>query len=450
VVIMHDSTPRGLAPHQRIGPVLLALAGLLLPALALANAGDLDTTFGNGGKALLDFGGELASASAVGIGKDGKIYAAGSFKEGFGSTSDFLVVRLTPGGQRDPTWGGTPGHPSPGFVTTDFGGDDEAFALAIQKDGKVLVGGISQALDPPHTPIAALARYMPDGSLDTSFGTGGKLINTDDPVQGAVDALALQKDGKIVVAGEAIGQDVVVRLLPDGKPDDKFGAGGFATVDFRGSASEFFGLAVQADGKIVAVGYEAPNGVTDHFVVARLLKNGKPDPSFGNGANTTSFVEPDFGSGNSSGFGVAVQSDGKIVAAGEAIDAGTDQFALTRLKKNGRPDTFFGTQGIVTTTVGSSLGHARAVAIDRAGRIVAAGPAADNPDENPLNIAVARYTKKGFLDTTFGTSGKALTATGLEGDVRGLALQKDGKIVVGGFTIDRGQEVDIIARYLGK
>src|SRR5205085_543042 len=128
------------------------------------SAGDLDRRFGTAGKLLLDFGGDQQTASAVAVGKDGKIYAAGSFKD-FGSDDDFLVARVTPNGRRDPTWGAA--SPHPGFVTTDFGGNDAATALAIQKDGKVVVGGFSLALAPPHTETGVLARYMPDGRLDT-------------------------------------------------------------------------------------------------------------------------------------------------------------------------------------------------------------------------------------------------------------------------------------------
>src|SRR5207249_1289945 len=148
------------------------LAGLLLPALALASAGDLDPGFGADGTVVTDFGGD-ERGNAVAVAKDGTIYVGGSSHR-VGGNVDFMVVRYTAEGQLDTAWG------NGGRVTTDLGGHDNIFALALQKDGRIVVGGSSKDLPPAHPSNFALARYMPDGQLDPSFGISGNVLQNFD------------------------------------------------------------------------------------------------------------------------------------------------------------------------------------------------------------------------------------------------------------------------------
>src|SRR2546426_2863336 len=180
---------KALRPYP--GDALLALLSALLLILSFAHSvdagpGDLDATFGIGGRVLTDFGGG-DRARAVALQADGKIVVAGSSSAG-AVGADFALARYNPGGSLDPTFG------SGGRVLTDFGVDDEARAVALQADGKIVVaGGFGGA-------FFALARYNPNGTLDTSFGSEGRVFTNFGGRDGA-RALALQADGKIVAAG---------------------------------------------------------------------------------------------------------------------------------------------------------------------------------------------------------------------------------------------------------
>ena len=217
--------------------IVIAVFASLTTAPCFADAGDLDPTFGDAGLVTTDFLGPNSDlVRAVAVQADGKIVAVGFSNPG-GLAADFALARYNPDGSLDSSFG------TGGLVTTDFGlTRDEAFGVAIQSDGKIVAVGRDK-----------LARYNTNGSLDSSFGGGG-LVTTD--LVWAFD-IAFQADGKIVTAGVAggLGGDfAVARYHPDGSPDGSFGSGGVASADFGGSFDRARALAIQADGKIVAVG----------------------------------------------------------------------------------------------------------------------------------------------------------------------------------------------------
>ena len=391
--------------------VFILLLQLVTPVLA--SPGDLDLNFGTNGRVTTDFNGDYDSGHAVAIQSDGKIVVAGEVDFG-GIDHDFGMARYTYDGGLDTTFN------TDGKVTTDFGSYDEGTAIAIQPDGKVIVAGFSGT-------DFALARYNNDGSLDTSFGTDGK-VTTDFGEYCVGNAVAIQSDGKIIVAGYVWvyvdgelndhSDFALVRYNSDGSLDTSFGTNGKVTTDFNGGSEEGKTVAIQSDGKIVVGG---GYGV---FSLARYNSNGSLDTSF----DTDGKVTTDF-----SGFGfeqclaVAIQSDGKIVAVGE----GNSVFTLARYNSNGGLDTSFDTDGKVTTDFGGSA-HSRAVAIQPDGKIVVAGYTDDtgNPD-----FAVARYNSNGSLDTSFGTGGKETTDFNSNYDYgTAVAIQSDGKIVVAGSS----------------
>ncbi|RNL73939.1 hypothetical protein EBF04_29975 [Streptomyces sp. I6] len=198
----------------------------------------------------------------------------------------------------------------------------------LQADGKIVAAGFSTA---GGTSDFALARYDTNGTLDAAFGTGG-LVTTDFG-PGSFDqasGVAVQADGKIVAAGLSdtggLGDFALARYNTNGTLDAAFGTGGLVTTDFGGSTDQAFGVVLQADGKIVAAGSSTTGG-TDDFALARYDTNGTLDATFGTGG----LVTTDFGPGSfDQAFGVAVQADGKIVAAGLSDTGGTDDFALAR------------------------------------------------------------------------------------------------------------------------
>ncbi len=315
--------------------LLLSVPALLLVAVAGAAGGALDRSFGSGGKVLTDFGGKGSNdcALAVAIQRDGKIVAAGFSKEA-GRFDDFALARYTTKGTLDRSFG------SGGKVTTDISGrnNDEAFAVAIQADGKI-VAGDGETREGVGRSDFALARYLANGRLDRSFGSRGKVLTgvRGTPVAGG-DAVALQGDGKIVAAGWsgtascAICNDfALIRYTTKGTLDRSFGSGGKVTTDISGrNNDEAFAVAIQADGKIVAAGFSEAReaGRFDDFALVHYTTKGTLDRSFGSGGKVTTA----FSGGNDDSAGaVAIQRDGKIVAAGWSKGAGRlRDFALAR------------------------------------------------------------------------------------------------------------------------
>ena len=269
-----------------------------------------------------------------------------------------------------------------------------------------------------------------DGDLDPTFGAGGIVI-TDFGVWHEAFAGVLQSDGKIIVAGRAgssiAGFDfALARYNSDGSLDASFGGDGRVTTDFGGESDSARAVALQSDGKIVAAGY-----ISDlrgnSFALARYDSNGELDPTFGgDGRVTTDFT------GGSYAFAVVVQSDDKIVAAGlsNPLYAGYE-FALARYNSDGSLDASFGGDGRVTTDF-SYIAYANALTLQSDGKIVAAGEVYDRLGNT--HFLLARYDGGGELDPTFGGDGRVTTDFSGSGRVYDVAVQGDGKIVAAGVT----------------
>lgn len=323
-------------------------------------------------------------------------------------------------GPLDPTFG------VGGVVTTMIGsafGETYAESAALQPDGKIVVAGVSGSFSDANF---ALARYNGDGSLDPGFGVGG-IVTT--AISSAVDrakAVAIQDDGKIVVAGYSTGRVVVARYTVTGTLDAGFGAGGLVTTVISDGQDSARDVAIQPDGKIVVAGDSAAR-----VAVLRYNPDGTLDPGFGTAGIVTTSV-----GASSWGQGVALQDDGKIVVAGGS-EKGTFQYAFTALRYNtdGSLDPGFGTGGVVTTTIDDDYGSD--VLIQPDGKIVVAGTTETSGGSPEINFAAVRYTVTGTLDTGFGTGGVVTTNFGSPGagvydTANAVALQPDGKIVVTG------------------
>jgi len=355
------------------------LAGLLALQLAVAvpaqaTAGTLDPSFGTGGKVTTDFAGESEEALAVAVQDNGRIVAAGRVDEGNGSAlGDFALTRYRHDGTLDTGFG------VGGKVKLDFsgGGDDVAGALVVQADGRLVAGGHASS-------DWALARFRHDGTLDSSFGVGGKVST---PLGGTIRGLALQADGKLVAAGNAGSDFAVTRYNSDGSLDSGFGVGGTVTTAFGGFFNEAFGLVLQENGRIVAAGEDF--GATSVFALARYRRDGSLDPGFGVGGKVTT----DFGT-PSAAFALVTQADGRLVAAGVAnlgTATGVD-FALARYRRDGSLDASFGVGGTVTTDFGGDNDGARAMAVQADGKLVAAGRFAGSSVSGFFSdFALARY-----------------------------------------------------------
>jgi uncharacterized delta-60 repeat protein len=423
--------------------------------------GDLDSTFGSGGKVTTDFAGNRDQAFAVALQTDGKIVAAGSAIVSGGQT-DFALARYNSDGSLDSTFG------SGGKVTTDFGGNDQAVAVAIQPDGKIVAAGATCANAALGCDVFtgsgydfAIARYNSNGTLDSSFGSGGK-VTTD--FHGGMDiatSLVIQRDGRIVVAGSACTdssmmcalsggvQFALARYNSDGSLDSSFGTGGKITTTVRNFGS-IFALALQSDGKLVAAGLAFGQPDSD-FELVRYNSNGSLDSSFGAGGK----VNTDFNSSggtalNDAAVGLAIQQDGKIIAAG-ASETNTPDFffnwSIARYNQDGSLDGSFGTGGKATTGLSGKDDQAGSVMIQPDGKILVGGMAGgfvtistnslsviDQGSATGSDFALARYNSNGSLDTTFGTGGKVTTDFFGSSDAARFTLQPDGRVVAAGFA----------------
>jgi len=391
------------------------LALILVPFIILsfsivyAMPGALDPSFGSAGKLATDFGGYDAAFN-VAVQYDGRIVVNGHSNSS-GSNSDFAVARYYSDGTLDPSFD------SDGKLVTDFGSDDQSRDIVIQPDGNIIVAGYASN---GSNNDFAVARYNPDGSLDTSFDTDGKVITDFIGGEDSGNAVALQTDGKIVVAGGGSDLFTVARYNPDGSLDTDFDGDGKVTTDL-GTNDDAYGLAIQSDEKIL-VGGMVYNGTNFDFALVRYNPDGSLDTSFHtDGKVTTNLGKQDMIQD------VAIQSDGKIVAVGQTGDINDFDFAVVRYDSSGNLDTSFSTDGIVTTDF-NDKDYGTGVVIQADGKIVVVGYT------GLANFALARYTSAGVLDTSFDSDGMVTTDFGAEDHGLGIAIQRDGKIVAAGLT----------------
>jgi uncharacterized delta-60 repeat protein len=434
---------------------LAAVAVIASSTLVLAQAGQLDSTFGTGGIFTTNYNGpDQTMDTAVAIQSDGKIVVGGSNPGGA------VLMRLNTNGTLDSSFG-TDG------VVNNNGVLGPVMAIAIQPDGKILAfaSGFTGA---------SLGRFNSDGSVDTSFGSGGfatsKSLNSGPSI---LSVMALQADGKILVTGAGL----LGRYTSTGQLDTTFGSGGSGIAALNSVIAT--AIAVQPDGKIlVTTGTGAPSQL--------LASPGFPSPQAGAIAryNTNGSLDATFGvqgqaSCVASAAAIEIQSNGKIVVAGtipsvlqtllesDGITVVNNQtgFGVVRYNPNGSIDTSFnpgigiGSGGGLITGFGNNFpqGSGFSLAIQSDGEIVVAGQAGNgNGGYNSSSFVLARYTTGGHLDTNFGSNGIVMTPIG-QGHisfVSALALQSDGKIVAAGnYAPPAGGDYNnnfAVARYLAQ
>jgi uncharacterized delta-60 repeat protein len=433
-------------------------------------SGALDTSFSGDGRFEFTFG-AADFCAAIAQQADGRYVLAGysSINSATNGANDFALARVNANGTLDTAFD------SEGILTTDFsGGDDRATSIAIQSDGKIVVGGSGGT----GSDTFAIARYNTNGSLDTTFSGDGKaqfavgasgsvnstkvLADGSILLAGEVDLnstpglvtaanlgffklsgsgladggaiydirsvlsddvaydVAIRSDGKYIVAGSAAGRPALLRYNADGTLDTTFGGDG--RIDFGTTVlGTIRGVAIQGDGKIVVTGTGFNGGTSNDIVVVRLDINGFFDFGFGTTGTAIAAL-----AGNQAAYDVVIQSDGKILVAGES---GGD-FAAVRFTTAGVLDTTYDTDGMVTTNIGGP-DQGRAAVVQADGKLVVAG---SNFLGSSADFAVVRYTTAGVLDTTFSGDGITSTTFDAEDIATGVALQADGKVVVVGYT----------------
>ena len=389
-------------------------------------SGELDPSFAGDGTTWSYLPGSIGRpyvldiAEAVAVDAGGGIIVA---VHGYGR--GFAVLRHKADGTLDTTFG------SNGVATPLPGEGGEVHAMGIQPDGRIVVAGFAAGR-------FALARLMPDGSPDASFGSAGQVLTDLPPIRESAFAMALQADGRIVVAGSVAGWTpapdsdsnsgaldpegdfaAVARYNSDGSLDATFGAGGVA---FSRSPYGARAVAVQPDGRIVVAGL--------YFHVTRFNAGGTLDPGFGSGGH----VQVPFGDQGSEANAILVQPDGRIVVAGGVY--GHDDFALARLDPDGSLDGGFGRGGMVTTDFNVGIDSIKALVLQPDGRLVAAGFGSTlHRGREASHFALARYEPDGALDRSFDKGGRATAAIDdpiYDDGARALAVQPDGRLVAAG------------------
>jgi uncharacterized delta-60 repeat protein len=426
-------------PRRCRAPAPRRLVAEPLEQRTLLDAGDLDLSFHGDGLVTTRFPAESNDGGyAVAIQSDGKVLVAGYSDNG--TNPDFAVVRYNTDGSLDT------GFDTDGKVTTPIGASRSyARSVAVQADGKILVAGYSTI---GGNSDFAVVRYNADGSLDTSFDTDGKVTTPIGTSSDCGYSMAVQADGKIVVAGYAINSTIdfaLVRYNADGSLDTGFDSDGKVTTSIGAGRSDdlAYSVAVQADGKILVAGLSSVGTNSGDFALVRYNADGSLDTSF----DTDGKVTTPIGAGDDVGYSVAVQADGKILLAGRSHNGSDYDFAVVRCNADGSLDTSFDTDGKVTTPIGASsdCGHSTAVQAD--GKILVAGYAswAGNFD-----FAVVRYNADGSLDTGFDADGVCTTGgfgASLDNYGYSVAVQADSKIIVAGESYNGNNQDFAAVRY---
>jgi uncharacterized delta-60 repeat protein len=371
-----------------------------------------------------------------------------------GHDEDVLLLRYTPEGKPDPSFG------QEGVVTFggSAGGDDRAYGVAVHADGKIAVVG---TMANGHDQDLLLLRFLPDGKSDPSFGQGGVATYVRAAGNREVGrALAIQPDGKIVVVGES-GEPgkrdaLILRFATDGTLDPGFATAELAYYDDPGQGDDAgLAVALQPDGKVLLAGIISPfplpggEGGQEDLLLLRFTSIGALDPVFASGGIFT-FDGPVHGT--DLGNALALQPDGKILVAGATASAGGQELLLLRMTPQGILGPSFGQSGQVIDGIpGDVFDVALAVACQADGKIVVSGAKGGGSTEDGLKDAlVLRFELSGKADAAFGKAG-AMSFTGPEtGDdwANALAIQPDGKIVVVGSHFWAGNDEALIMRLL--
>jgi len=415
---------------------------------AIATAGQpgtLDPFWANGstlgsGKLITAIGPRADSAYAMAVQPDGGVLVAG-----FCQNVGLCAVRYTVDGTLDLSFGGNGTLPQV-FVPNAV---NVAPSLALLPSGKFLLA--ATCFDLADNDFC-VQRFNADGSIDSTFGTSGATITPMGSGDDRAQAMLTQPDGKIVVAGtcsNVVDSDFcAARYLPNGTLDASFGNGGKVITAFSNRDDVVNAVVLQPDGKLVLAG-RCNNGTTDDVCALRYEINGVVDTGFGvNGKLITSV-----GSGFSEARAVALQPDGKLLIAAPCLTGSKIDFCALRYLANGTLDTGFGNGGVAVSSVGTGNDYVTAMTLQPDGKLVLAGFCAVAGE---FDFCAVRYTASALLDTTFGTGGKLTTgiSNGATPATRNdvlttMALQPDGKLLLAGYCRSGTFDKFCVARYDG-
>ncbi|MCA9589737.1 MAG: hypothetical protein KC657_30750, partial [Myxococcales bacterium] len=437
-----DATPADGGADGRVdgdGPADAADAGDAADATSACPgpAGTLDPSFGDGGMVWLKY--PAGDARGVVVQADGKIVVVGRTAP---AGEHFAIVRLMPDGTLDSTFG------TNGLVEKRVGTVTHLLAaVALQPDGRIVAAGQVRSTGQPAT--IAVLRYLADGGADPTFGDAGVVLTSYAGRDAYGRSVALEPTGKIIVAGfseDAVSPNgsadyEVVRYTADGSMDATFGTGGRVTIDVHGTSDTPGVIALAPGGKIALAGRskETASLTGRHDVSAvRLDSAGDLDPSF---ADAGKFVSSFGAPGTQRVSGLAIDGTGRLILGGSYFSgAGTDDFGVFRLTASGVLDLGLADAGLVTTDFSERADTAAGVLLQQDDKIIAFGTSGIGAQSDTYGIAISRYLPNGALDTNFGTGGTVLTPPPANSQTVANAASVDscGLIVVGGWTYDLG------------
>jgi uncharacterized delta-60 repeat protein len=412
---------------------ILTLSFSLIYTGIFAQTG-LDKGFAGTGKLTRSLTPGFDFSTATAVQSDGKILVTGYAT--FTGNTNMILLRYLENGLMDVSFGDS------GTVIGDFGKAEMAFTLLVQPDGKILLGGQG---NPGSNNDYALVRYKTNGRLDSSFGVNGYVTaavgNYDDIIQ----AITLQKDGRIVVAGYSGAYPnydfSLMRFEANGKIDSSFSSDGRLIMPIGSAMDIATGVRIQSNGKIVVCGRSVRGGAYD-FAVIRLMPDGLPDFDFASSGVALTAI----GGADDGASAMLIQPDHKILVGGYGNTGSFNDFALVRYDTSGFPDPSFSGDGKQSLAIGTENDGAVAMSLQTDGKIVLGGTSKIGPY---TNFALARFKSNGNPDTSFGTNGKTSFAIGTTNDAMlGMALQSDGKIITAGVS-HNGSDYDLaLARFI--
>ncbi len=419
------------------------LIGLLFVGLNAQNPADLDPTFGNGGIVTTALSNDRALANDMLIQPDGKIVVAGEVKSGL---MHFGVARYNSDGSLDTDFG------TNGIVLTTYGGDAWGKGVALQSDGSIIVTGLTYSSATSYK--ALVARYTPNGVLDNTFGVNGLTIlpGLDNSMK-----VVIQPDDKIIVGGFTNDNFALSRLNADGTIDTSYGDNGFVVTHMKdpaGIETEGFiqNMALQSDGKLVAVGFT--NSFTTYYdvAVARYNENGTLDYTF----NNVGYFITDLGEYADFGISVKIQPDNKILVGGhketDLIPEVPDyDMVVLRLNPNGTIDQSFGANGFTYIRTGAEASYNDDIELQSDGKILFTGQAATYSTQK-FEILVGRLNSDGTIDTSFGDGGyRFYDPFGTPDHTKSIKVDNDGKIVLAGYStlVNNGKSNFRVMRLMG-
>ncbi|MBP7477046.1 MAG: T9SS type A sorting domain-containing protein [Chitinophagales bacterium] len=411
------------------------MLSILFSIQSFAQDGTLDPTFGVGGKVTTDLG--LEGVMAIAIQSDGKIVAAGTYKNGV--NLDFGIARYKTNGTLDSSFSGD------GIQFTDFNSsDDEAFNLAILPDGKIIVVGYTYKSNLTLNDYA-IAKYNSDGSLDNTFGTSGKVItDIDDDIAKFIKVMS---DGKFFVGGNISTNPrfTLAKYNSNGTLDLSFNTTGYIETDLSSISSENLeanSMVIQTDNKIVVCGTEI-SGSTQKGIYVRYLANGKQDSTYG--TNGVVFFGKSFPLTNR-----LLTSNSILVENNSIVSCMTNsgKLAIIKINSNGKVDSSFGLNGIGRMKWGSNGGRALTRQTD--GKFIVVGDNYNALNPNISGFLISRFNSNGGIDSTF--SGDGVDTIRIKYFVENsydVKIQSDGKIIIAGRAVSPTNNLEFaLARYI--